>query len=241
MKKLFTIDDFMVSFIAALGYGFGEAIAQLSGWSPVMCIVACFAVGIAAEEIISLIVFSKTVQKSTANRVITYLAILLIFLAGQYISIRWMGVSMLEYLEEEFLYVVGLPILGLVVNLIIRWYRVRKIRRIYGDGNEGYVFDLKDNVIEETNEQNQPITGEYDASCAVKTKTGIYVGEKYKKTLSYLGIPYAKPPVGTLRWKAPNRSRHLRPSMRPGISALRPYRSNTRGRSSSITGRARTA
>ncbi len=29
MKKLFTIDDFMVAFIAALGYGFGDAIARL--------------------------------------------------------------------------------------------------------------------------------------------------------------------------------------------------------------------
>ena len=203
MKKLFTIDDFMVAFISALGYGFGETIAQLSGWSEVMCIVACFAVGIAAEEIISKIVFSKSVQKSKMNRIITYIAILLIFLGGQYISTRWMGVSMLEYLEEEFAFVVGLPILGLIVNLIIRWYRVRKIRGIYGDGNEGYVFDLKDKDIEETNRQNQLISGEYDASCAVKTKTGVYVGEKYKKTICYLGIPYAKPPVGALRWKAP--------------------------------------
>lgn len=203
MKKLFTIDDFMVAFISALGYGFGETIAQLSGWSELMCIVACFAVGIAAEEIISRIVFSKSVQKSKRNRVFTYIVILLIFLAGQYISTRWMGVSMLEYLEEEFAFVVGLPILGLIVNLIIRWYRVRKIRGLYGDGNEGYVFDLKDKDVEETNGQNQLITGEYDANCAVKTKTGVYIGEKNKETICYLGIPYAKPPVGALRWKAP--------------------------------------
>ena len=203
MKKLFTIDDFMVAFISALGYGFSETIAQLSGWSELMCIVACFAVGIAAEEIISRIVFSKSVHKSKRNRVFTYIVILLIFLAGQYISTRWMGVSMLEYLEEEFAFVVGLPILGLIVNLIIRWYRVRKIRGLYGDGNEGYVFDLKDKDVEETNGQNQLITGEYDANCAVKTKTGVYIGEKNKETICYLGIPYAKPPVGALRWKAP--------------------------------------
>ena len=203
MKKLFTIDDFMVALIAALGYGFGETIARLSGWSEVMCIVACFAVGIAAEAIISRIVFSKSVQKSKRNRVFTYIAIVLIFLGGQYISSRWMGVSMLKYLEEEFAFVVGLPILGFIVNLIIRWFRVRKIRELYGDGNEGYVFDLKEKDVEETNGQNQLITGEYDASCAVKTKNGVYVGEKYRETICYLGIPYAKPPVGALRWKAP--------------------------------------
>ena len=203
MKKLFTIDDFMVALIAALGYGFGETIARLSGWPDFMCIAACFALGIALEAMISKIVFSKAVQKSPMNRVITYVAILLVFLAAQYVSLRWMGVSMLEYVEEEFLYVVGLPILGLIVNLLIRAYRVRKIRKLYGDGSKGYVFDLKEEDIEETNRQNQPILGEYDADCAVKTRTGVYVGEKHKKTLVFLGIPYAKPPVGERRWKAP--------------------------------------
>ena len=203
MKKLFTIDDFMVAFISALGYGFGETIATLSGWSEIMCVAACFALGILMEEIITKIVFSKTVQKSRAIRVFTYVAILLVFLTAQYVSTRWMGVSMLECVQEEFAFVVGLPILGFVVNLLIRGYRVRKIRKLYGDGSEGYVFDLKEKNIEEANRQNQRVLGEDDADCAVKTRTGVFVGEKYKKTVCYLGIPYAKPPVDNLRWKAP--------------------------------------
>lgn len=203
MKKLFTIDDFMVAIISALGYGYGETIARLSGWPELMCIAACFALGIVLEEIISSIVFSKAVQRSKKTRFLTFAAILLVFLLAQYISMRWMGVSMLKYLQEEFLFVVGLPVLGFVVNMIIRGYRIRKIRRLYGDGSEGFVFDLKAKDIEETNRQNRPITGEYDKSLAVKTRTGIYVGEKYKKTIYYLGIPYAESPVGELRWKAP--------------------------------------
>jgi len=203
MKKLFTIDDFMVAFISALGYGFGETIARLSGWSEVMCIVACFAVGIVSEEIIGSIVFSKAVQKEKRNRIITFAAILLVFLAAQGIAVRWMGVSMIDYLEEEFLFVVGLPIIGFVVNMFIRGYHIRKIRKLYGDGSEGFVFDQKDRDVEETNRVNHPITGKYDADLAVKTMTGVYVGEKYKNIIYYLGIPYAKAPVGDLRWKAP--------------------------------------
>lgn len=203
MKKLFTIDDFMVAFISALGYGFGETIARLSGWPELLCVAASFALGIVLEEIISGIVFSKAVQKNPMNRILTYAAVLFIFLAAHAVSVAWMGVSMLDYLSEEFLFVVGLPVLGLAVNLLIRGYRVRKIRDLYGDGSKGYVFDLKDKDIEETNRQNQAISGAYDADLAVKTRTGIYVGEKYKDTLCYLGIPYAKPPVGELRWKAP--------------------------------------
>ena len=203
MRKLFTIDNFMVAFIAALGYGFGETIAKLSGWPDIICGVASLALGITMEEIITKIVFSKAVQKSTVNRVFTYAAILFVFLLAQYVSIRWMGVSMLEYVHEEFVFVVILPILGLIVNLIIRAFRVLKIRMRYGDGSEGYVFDVTDKDLKEVNRQNQAVQGEYDEGCAVRTQTGIYVGEKYKKAHIFLGIPYAKPPVGTLRWKAP--------------------------------------
>ena len=144
MKKLFTIDDFMVAFISALGYGFGETIAKLSGWPEILCGAASFVLGVGLEEIISKIVFSKAVQKNVANRVFTYAAILLVFLLGQYASIRWMGVSLIKYLQEEFVFVVGLPILGLIVNLLIRGWRVRQIRKRYGDGSEGYVFDVTD-------------------------------------------------------------------------------------------------
>ena len=203
MKKLFTIDDFMVAFISALGYGFGYTIPMHLGWPQLACIVTCFALGIALEEITGKIVFSKAVQKKTANRVFTYVAILLVFLIAEFVSVRLLGASLMEDLEEEFAWVVGLPILGLVVSLCIRAFRVRKIRKLYGDGSEGYVFDLKKEGIEETNRQNQPILGQYDAELAVKTRTGVYVGEKYKNTICYLGIPYAKPPVGELRWKAP--------------------------------------
>ena len=67
--------------------------------------------------------------------------------------------------------------------------------RRYGDGSEGFVFDLKEKDIEEANKRNQPILGDYDEKCAVKTRTGVYVGVTYINTMNYLGIPCAKPPV----------------------------------------------
>ena len=203
MRKLFTVDDFMVAFVAALGYGYGETMAQLFGWPEPLCIVACFAVGIAVEVLVDKIVFSEAVQRSLASRICAYAVIILVFLAGHYVSSRWMGVSMVEYVEEEFLWVVGLPIVGFVVNLIIRWNRIRRIRENYGDGAEGYVFDVDEKEVEELNKRNRPVGGEYDADCTAKTRTGVYVGEKDGNAVSYLGIPYAKAPVGELRWKAP--------------------------------------
>lgn len=155
------------------------------------------------EVVISKLIFNKAIQKKKKNRVCIYVAIFLVFLAAQYFAIHRLGVSLLGYVQEEFAYVVALPILGLIVNMIIRGFQIRKIRKLYGDGGEGFVFDLKkeDNV--ETNRQNQAVEGKYNADIAVKTRTGIFVGEKYKKTICYLGIPYAKPPIGEYRWKAP--------------------------------------
>ena len=203
MKKLFTVDDFMVALIAALGYGYGYAVAEGFGWPAPLCLVACFALGMALEGITDKIIFSKTVQKSTKNRIFAYAATVLVFLAAHAISTRLMGVSLLEEAKDEFLSVIGFAILGFVVNLIIRWVRIKRIRSVYGDGNEGYVSEIDDEDVEELNTQNRPVLGEYDAECAVKTRTGTYVGEKNGKTVYYLGIPYAQAPIGELRWKAP--------------------------------------
>ncbi len=131
MKKLFTVDDFMVAFISALGYGFGETIARLSGWPDIMCVVACVVLGTALKEIINKIAFSKTVQKKTINRFVTYAAFFLIFVTAHYISVVLMGVSMLDYLLEDFLYTVVIPVISFFVNLLIRGYEVRKIRKVY--------------------------------------------------------------------------------------------------------------
>lgn len=203
MKKLFTIDDIAVAFISALGYGFGETIARLSGWPEPVCMAVSFFLGLALDSIINKIAFSKAVQKSLTNRIITYVSIFLVFLIAQYISVSRLGVSMLSYVKDQLIFVVGFPILGFIVNLLIRLYHVQKIRKVYGDGSRGFVFDVKKEDLEGLNRQNQTVSGTYEDNNAIKTKTGIYIGQKYKNAIYYLGIPYAKPPVDERRWKAP--------------------------------------
>lgn len=203
MKKLFTIDDIAVAFISALGYGFGETISRLSNWPMPVCYLVSFALGLALDSIINKIAFSKTIQKKPENRIITYVTFFLIFLIAQYISVSRLGVSMLNYVKDQIIAVIGFPILGFIVNLLIRWYRIKKIRKLYGDGSKGFVFAVEDKDIEAINKQNQAVEEAYKNDCAVKTKTGVYIGEKYKNAIFYLGIPYAKPPVGKLRWKEP--------------------------------------
>ena len=116
-----------------------------------------------------------------------------------------MSVSVLDYVVEQYHFIIIPPLLIFAFNMALRQYRIKKIRKRYGDGNDGFVFDdqLKQSDIDELNRQNRQIHGAFDNDLAIKTKTGIFVGEKVKNAIFFAGIPYAKPPVGELRWKAP--------------------------------------
>ena len=195
----------MIAFVTAIGYGLSYEIAKLLGWEEWQCVVACLVFGVAVEWVVSKIIFSSTIQKKTSYRFLAFAVLICIFVAVQYFVMKWLKLSMLEHLAGQYGYVILAPIFGFAFTMAVRWYRIRKVRKQYGDGSHGFVFDeaLKNIDLDEVNRQNQPISGAYDTNLAVKTKTGIYVGGKEKNIIYYSGIPYAKPPVGERRWKAP--------------------------------------
>ena len=51
--------------------------------------------------------------------------------------------------------------------------------------------------------ENKEITGDYDKTLSITCNNGIFVGKKEDDVISFKGIPFAKPPIGELRWKEP--------------------------------------
>ncbi|MBO4400823.1 MAG: carboxylesterase family protein [Selenomonadaceae bacterium] len=205
MKKLFTVDNFIVAGISGIAYGLGFKIPQILGYEEWQCGIICMVVGFALDKLANTIVFSKTVQSSKTNRVLAVIGYILFCASIEYAFAEIKDISIDDYAMEGYAYLVVPTILGFAFSMAVRWYRVRKIRERYGDGSGGFMFDnLHEKVdLDELNSQNQQIHGAFDTDCAVKTKTGFFVGEKIKDALFFCGIPYAKPPVGKLRWKAP--------------------------------------
>ena len=162
--------------------------------------------GFAFDRIANKIVFSKAVQTNALNKCLVFVAFMSIFLAIQYVVVSSTELLMYEYLLEQYAYLIVVSMLGFAFSMMLRRYRIKKIQESYGDRSKGFVFDYllkRNDVLEELNRQNQPIKGAFDAALAVKTKNGVFVGEKMNDSIFFCGIPYAQPPVGERRWKAP--------------------------------------
>ena len=206
MKKWITIDAFIVAFLSAMGYGFGFSIPAMLNVPVWICFVICFAAGLLMESLGEKIIYSKFTQEKMIRKILVFAAFIAVFLLGNWISIKCLDESLIEGLGEEFGFVTLFAGLGLVTSLVKHYIKTVKAKKRYGTGEEGFRFNEKEKArIEEMNGQNAEITGEYDAGLAAKTRTGIFVGEEDGKVLTFKGIPYAKAPVGNLRWKAPEK------------------------------------
>lgn len=53
--------------------------------------------------------------------------------------------------------------------------------------------------------ENEIIEGDYDVSLSSKCYNGTFVGKVEDDVIAFKGIPFAKPPVGELRWKRPEK------------------------------------
>ena len=78
MKKLFTIDDFIVAFISAMAYGLSFEIPKILGVEMWQALIFCLVIGGTVDTVTKKIVFSKAVQKSTTNKALIFFALFIL-------------------------------------------------------------------------------------------------------------------------------------------------------------------
>lgn len=206
MRKWIIADEYVCAFLSAMGYGFGYSIPYIFGVPGWLCLIICFACGLSLEQLAIKIIYCRYTQEKQSRKLRIVAAFILFFLIGNAISTKIFEESLVGNLIEEFGYVLLFEVVGFGISLIRYRYRVKKVKEKYGDGEEGFRFDSDEKAyIEGLNRKNAEITGEYDPALAVKTRTGVYVGVKEDSVLTFNGIPYAKAPIGALRWKAPEK------------------------------------
>lgn len=204
MKKWITVDAFICAILSAIAAGFGYSIPAALGAPVWLCIVISIAFESVAEEVSGRIMLTRYVQEKPVRKFCVFLAFLFVFLIGHLISMKAFGDSLFDSLKEEYMFVLLFAGIGFVKSLAGYYFRTKQVKDRYGQGEEGFRFTKEDKeYIRSLNRQNAGITGTYDRSLAVRTPNGTYVGEKKEEIISFYGIPYAKAPVGELRWKAP--------------------------------------
>ena len=204
MRKLFTIDDIMIAFVMAIFYAAMDVILEPYGFPPLVNLAVIVGSGMVVQGAIEKVVFSEPIQRRPMNRFLTYVGFVALFAAAGIAFYRVIGLNLLTYLANGIRDTIVAGIGGFVLTMVVRFYKTMRIRERYGEGKAGYVFDVTEKEIEEANQKNRAVLDEFDAEQVIRTKTGSYVGRELDDDVcAYLGIPYAKPPVGELRWKAP--------------------------------------
>ncbi len=204
MKKLFTLDTVMVSLISAIGYGFGYTVPSAYGCNALLSTLICMVVGTAANTVAGKIVYNKSVQRNAAKRYLVFGCIVLVFLSGYIYLSYYFAHSLWSDVGMDMAFSIVLPVVFFILSLGIKAYKRKKIFEKYGTGESGFIID--ENAEKQWNTYvgtNAEIEGDVGKNPVACTETGKYVGKKDKEVTRFLGIPYAKAPIGDYRWKKP--------------------------------------
>ncbi len=207
MKRLLNTEDILVSFFSSIGFGVGYSATKSLEKSEIFCIIIAIIVGLGMGFLGEKLVKIKWARKNATNRDLMKVGIIVIFLIAAVVTKRIFNHSLFEDLTVSLvLGTVGITISVFIVLIILQAIKAVIIRFRYKDGSGGHKTSRAElEYIEKLKGDNKEIKGSYNRSLSVKTENGIFVAQKNRKVQEFLGIPYAKPPVGNLRWKAPEK------------------------------------
>lgn len=203
MRRIITFNDLLGGLMGAIGYGLGYAIPEMLGLHWILCLLISLAFGDQIDAFTQDLLKREDVRTDPQKRKKVIWGCLAVFLLCGILSETLLAHSLFEDVQDQVLWVIVLPIGSVLLSALKRNVQVWQLRRRFQDETEGYQTQEQDRAyMQKLNKRNQKLNAAPDKN-AVKTRTGTYVGDKDGNVLCWRGIPYAKAPVGSLRWKAP--------------------------------------
>ena len=204
MRQPFYKSDIISTLGYALGNSIGAYIAlqlELSPfWELISILFFCFALGLLADY------FLTKIEQERGP--ITYKDIVvsaIVFSIFELVAYHHFKYDMTGDLVDNFVWLLGGAFFVFFVKKSILYWKIYRARKQFGDGTQGYT-NCSDDInynCKSDYKFNKEIEGEYDKKLAVSCTNGIFIGKEHKGVIAYKGIPYAKSPVGDLRWKKP--------------------------------------
>ena len=94
-------------------------------------------------------------------------------------------------------------ILRVIIIIFLITLALQLIYILYQREEESEADQIRAEISADYGENREIENGVYDSRLAVTCHNGTFVGTEENQVRSYKGIPYARPPVGDLRWKEP--------------------------------------
>ena len=128
-KKYINYEQLLVCLIGSIGYGFGYQIPDALGAPMIVSLIICLIVGYFFDELARKIVDANPFFDTTSRKIKVAILAYLIYLVFWYLDYKILGNDLDNDLFVSLLFLIIVPIIGLVINMIkkvVKEYRKNK-------------------------------------------------------------------------------------------------------------------
>lgn len=126
LKQIFTLNNILICYFCAIGYGIGYAIPEYLGYGPLICLIPCMIVG-TIFYILGLKILNSKYLNSSKKRKITFTVIFyLTYCVIAFSSVRILGHDIDNDFLINLVFIIGFQILAFVVEYIKESISIKK-------------------------------------------------------------------------------------------------------------------